>query len=97
MIVKYSSHENLLMGFNALNYKDIPVLIEFSITRDRYFVNDFPTTYESNFTCPAGSSWGAISGVGNEFIIYNLQISAWCGEHMVERIGIAIGELVILT
>ena len=82
---------------NALNYKDIPVIIDYSITRDRYFVNDFPTTHEANFTCPAESNWVARIGVGNEFIIYNLEISAWYGENKVERTGIAIGEFIILN
>ena len=91
---------NLDIGFgvsiDVLNYKKESVIINYSITRDRYFVKDFPETYENNFTAPPEEYWASLIGVGNEFIIYNLNISAWFGEYRISREGISIGELVIL-
>ena len=84
------------VSIDVLNYRNEPVNIEYSITRDRYFVKDFPETYTNNFTAPAEDYWSSLIGIGNEFIIYNLEISAWFEEYRVDREGIAIGELVFL-
>ena len=84
------------VSIDVINYKKESVIINYSITRDRYFVKDFPETYENNFTAPPEEYWASLIGVGNEFIIYNLNISAWFGEHKINREGISIGELVIL-
>jgi hypothetical protein len=84
------------VSIDVLNYKEESALINYSITRDRYFVKDLPETYENNFTVPPEEYWVVKIGVGNAFIIYNLKISAWSGEYMINREGISIGELVIL-
>ncbi len=84
------------LSIDVLNYKKESVIINYSITRDRYFVKDLPETYENNFTAPPEQYWTNIIGVGNEFIIYKLYISAWFGEYKIDREGISIGELVIL-
>jgi hypothetical protein len=85
------------VSIDVLNHKTESVIIDYSITRDRYFVKDFPETYQDDFTVPPEEYWVNKIGVGNEFIIYNLDISAWLGEYMINRKGIAIGELVILN
>lgn len=84
------------VSIDVINYKKESVIINYSITRDRYFVKDFPETYENNFTAPPEEYWSCIIGVGNKFIIYNLNISAWFEDYKMNREGISIGELVIL-
>ena len=84
------------VSIDVLNYDTGSVMVNYSITRDRYFVKDFPETYSNNFTAPPEEYYGTLIGIGNNFIIYNVIISAWIGEYRMTRQGIAIGELVIL-
>ena len=84
------------VSIDVLNYRKDSVIINYSITRDRYFVKDFPETYENSFSVPPEDYWATLIGIGNNFIIYNLNISAWYGEYKINRRGICIGELVIL-
>jgi hypothetical protein len=45
---------------------------------------------------PPEEYWFKTIGIGNTFIIYNLEISAWIGDYEVNRKGISFGEFVIL-
>ena len=89
------------MGFgvaiDVYNYESEEILIEYSITRDRFFIKDLPETYTNNFTVPPEAFWMAKIGVGNEFLIYNLEISAWYDDNKITKTGISIGEFVILN
>ena len=89
------------MGFgvaiDVYNYETEEVLIDYSVTRDRYFVKDLAETYTNNFTVPPEEVRVTKIGVGNQFMMYNLNISAWHNDNKITKTGVSIGEFVILN